>query len=311
MAKFLVTGGAGFIGSHLVEYLVRLREQVVVLDDCSTGSRANLQAVESRITFQAGDVCDPAAVAKAVAGCDYVLHQAAMTSVAQSVVEPVKAYRVNAEGTLRVLEAAKAASVKRVVLASSSSIYGDAAISPKVETMAPEPRSPYAASKLAAEALGQAYTHGMDLPVVALRYFNVYGPRQAPDSPHAAAIPRFAAALLGGKLPEVYGDGEQTRDFTYVDDVVAAVVLAVRQGTPGAVYNIAAGQAVSIRTLLKAIAKEAGVPPKATKAPARAGDVRHSLADIGRARKDLGFEPTTALEEGLRRTVAWFRKARA
>ncbi|MCI0342255.1 MAG: SDR family oxidoreductase [Planctomycetales bacterium] len=308
MARFLVTGGAGFIGSHVVEYLLRLREQVVVLDDLSSGRRENLAPLGERVQVVLGDVRDPAACAEAVRGADFVLHLAALTSVPRSVAEPAATFDVNATGTLRVLEAARAAKAKRVVLASSSSVYGDSAVSPKVETLPPNPLSPYAASKLAAEGLAQAWARSLGVPTIALRFFNVFGPRQDPKSQYAAVVPRFVTAMLSGGTPIVYGDGKQTRDFTYVENAVQALVLAVRQGVPGSVYNVAGGKATTVLDLLGMIAKAAGAKARAERQPARPGDILHSHADVAKARKELGFAPSVDVAEGIRRTVEWYRR---
>ncbi len=317
MSRFCVTGGAGFIGSHLVDYLARLREEVVVLDDLSSGSLANIASVADRVRVVQGSICDAAAVADALAGCDYVLHQAALTSVPRSIEAPEEYYRVNVMGTLQLLEGARAAGVKRVVLASSSSVYGDGddsdpgadARSPKHESQLPAPLSPYAASKAANEHQAALYSATLGLECVAVRYFNVFGPRQAPDSPYAAVIPKFAAAMLQGELPVIYGDGEQTRDFTYVENIVKGNILAVRNGTPGRLYNIACGTPSSVKQLLRMVASGLGAPAKARTQPARPGDIVHSTADITRAREELGFAPPVDLETGLRKTLEWYRNA--
>jgi len=314
MSRFCVTGGAGFIGSHLVEYLARLREEVVVLDDLSAGSLDNIAPVADQVRFVQGSICDPAAVADAVAGCDYVLHQAALTSVPRSVEAPAEYYEVNAMGTLQVLEAARKAGVQRVVLASSSSVYGDAdeeaaAREPKREAQLPAPLSPYAASKAANEHQAAVYSATLGLPVVVVRYFNVFGPRQLPDSPYAAVIPKFAAAMLKGELSVIYGDGEQTRDFTYVENVVKGNILAVRSGVPGRIYNIACGIPTSVKQLLKMVSQGLGAPAKAKTKPARPGEILHSTADIARAREELGYSPPVDLETGLAKTLEGYREA--
>lgn len=314
MSRFCVTGGAGFIGSHLVEYLARLREEVVVLDDLSSGTLDNIASVADRVRVVQGDICDSSAVDDALQGCDYVLHQAALTSVPRSIEEPGKYYRVNVRGTLEVLEGARRAGVQRVVLASSSSVYGDGAVdgdprAPKREDQLPAPLSPYAASKAANEHQAAVYSATLGLECVAVRYFNVFGPRQLPDSPYAAVIPKFATAMLRRRLPTIYGDGEQTRDFTYVENVVKGNILAVRNGTPGRVYNIACGTPSSVKQLLKMVATGLGAPAKARTKPARPGDILHSTADISRAAEELGFSPPVDLETGLRKTLEWYRSA--
>ena len=306
MARFCVTGGAGFIGSHIAEYLVRLREDVIVLDDCSAGTRANVANVSGQLRFVEADCCDTAAVRDAVAGCDYVLHQAARTSVPQSLTEPVETFRVNVTGTLTVLEAARAAGVKRVVLASSSSIYGNAETGiPAREDATPAPLSPYAASKTAMEYLGRCYSASMKLPCISLRYFNVFGPRQDPESDYAAVVPKFATALLRGELPTIYGDGEQTRDFTFVENVVDANRLACEAATDacGIAYNIACGDRISLNALLRTIGEIVGHEVQADYVDPRPGDIRHSMAGIELATERLGFRPRTGWVEGLRRTI--------
>lgn len=308
MASYLVTGGGGFIGSTLVTELVRRGERVRVLDDFSTGSKSNLESVGSRIDLIEGDVSDPAVCRRAVEGVDYVLHQAAIPSVARSVEDPVSSNRANITGTLNVLVAAREARVKRVVFASSSSVYGETEVLPKVETMPDSPISPYALTKLAGEKYCVMFHRLYGLETVSLRYFNIFGPRQNPNSPYSAVISRFVSSALDGRRPTVHGDGEQSRDFTYVENVVQANLLACQAaGAAGGVFNIGTGERHSLNQLLGALEGIVGRKLDPERTAPRAGDVRHSLADIGRARSALGYEPRVRLEEGLRRTVEWYR----
>lgn len=304
--KACVTGGAGFIGSHLVDRLLAAGHEVVVLDNLSTGSRANLEGAGARLTLLEGDLRDPAAVAAAVAGCEVVFHQAALAAVARSVDNPVEVHEVNVVGTLHLLEACRAAGVRRVVFASSSSVYGDTPTLPKREDAPLRPRSPYAATKAAGEGLMQAWHATYGLETVVLRYFNVYGPRQSPRSQYAAVVPRFVAAVRAGEAPVIYGDGQQTRDFTWVGDVVHALELAA--SAPGAAgagpINLGGGERVSVLSLAQRVARAAGREVAPRHEPARAGDVRDSLADTARARALLGWVPRTSLDEGLARLVA-------
>jgi UDP-glucose 4-epimerase len=307
--RTVVTGGAGFIGSTLVDRLVGDGHEVVVLDNLSTGSRDNLAEAEGRIEFHEGDLRDRVAVARAVAGAEVVFHQAALAAVARSVENPREVTDVNVGGTLNVLVAARDAGVRRVVFASSSSVYGDQPTLPKVETMATAPRSPYAASKAAGEAYVAAFHGAYGLEGVSLRYFNVYGPRQSARSRYAAVVPSFVEAMAEGRAPTVHGDGLQTRDFTFVGDVVDALVLAAT--APRAVegpINVGAGARTSVLELARAVAAAVGFAGAPVHVPARAGDVRDSLADVGRARALLGWTPRTPLGEGVGRLVAWSRR---
>jgi UDP-glucose 4-epimerase len=305
----LVTGGAGFIGSHLVDRLVREGWRVRVLDDLSSGREENLEASRASIELVAGDVRDPSLLERCVRGVEVAFHQAAVPSVPRSVAEPIRTHEVNVTGTLLLLEAARRAGVRRVVYAASSSAYGDAPELPKVESLPPRPRSPYALQKWVGESYCQLYTSLFGLETVALRYFNVYGPRQDPNSEYAAVVPRFVTACLCGEPPVIYGDGEQTRDFTYVDDAVAANLLAAEAPrAAGEVANVAGGRRASLRELLAAVADLCGVRPEPRHEPARPGDVRDSLADLSRARELLGYAPEVPLREGLARTVEHFRK---
>jgi nucleoside-diphosphate-sugar epimerase len=312
MSKFLVTGGAGFIGSHLVERLVGDGHDVVVLDDFSTGRMDNIAAFEGRqLRVVEGDVRKPKDVEKAMAGAQFVLHEAALPSVGRSVEDPIASNAVNVDGTLNVLMAARALKVKRVVYASSSAAYGDTPTLPKVEGMAPQPMSPYAASKLAGEHYARVFHMNYGLETVCLRYFNVFGPRQDPESDYAAVVPKFVTMMLDRKKPFVYGDGKQTRDFTYVENVVEANLAACTAGkAPGEVLNIACGDRVTISGLANMIGEAVGWTCEPKLKPARSGDVRHSLADITRAQDVLGYRVRVSLAEGLERTVEWYRSRR-
>jgi UDP-glucose 4-epimerase len=307
MAHYLVTGGGGFIGSNLVQALVERGQRVRVLDNFATGRRQNLAGLENQIELIEGDMRDPAAAERAIAGVDYVLHQAALGSVPRSVQDPLTSNEVNVNGTLNLLWAAKKSRVKRFVIASSSSIYGNAPQLPKDESTPPNPISPYAVSKLAAERYTLSFNAVYGLPTVALRYFNVFGPKQDPASQYAAVIPRFITALTKGQPPVIYGDGEQSRDFTYVDNVVQANLLACSAPeAPGQVMNIACGDRYSLNTLLHFLAESMGKKVRPIYETERPGDVKHSLASIARAQKILGFSPAINFREGLKRTVAWF-----
>jgi nucleoside-diphosphate-sugar epimerase len=306
----LVTGGAGFIGSHLVDALVAAGWRTRVLDDFSSGREENLVASGAAVELVRGSLCDSEILGHALRGVEVVFHQGAVPSVPRSIAEPLLTHEVNASGTLRVLEAARHAGVRRVVYAASSSAYGDAAVLPKVETLPADPRSPYALQKWAGETYCRLYTELYGLETVALRYFNVFGPRQNPESEYAAVVPRFVVACLRGEPPVVYGDGEQTRDFTFVEDAVRANLLAAEAaGAAGQVVNVAGGRRVSLNQLLGEIGDVCGVSLRARYEPPRAGDVRDSLADLGRAGSLLGYEPRTTLREGLIRTIESLRKS--
>jgi nucleoside-diphosphate-sugar epimerase len=308
--RALVTGGAGFIGSHLADGLLERGWQVRVLDDFSSGREANVAHWNGHAELTRGDLRDRPLLAKLLDGVEVVFHQAAVPSVPRSVAEPERTNDVNVTGTLGLLEAARRAGVRRVVFASSSSAYGDTPVLPKVETMPPCPLSPYALQKYAGERYCQLFHRLYGLETVALRYFNVYGPRQNPNSEYAAVIPRFAAACLAGEPPTVFGDGEQTRDFTFVADAVAANLLAAdAERAPGEVVNVAGGRRVSLNELLREIRSLTGAKVEARYQPARAGDVRDSLADLSRARELLGFEPEVDLRSGLRRTLSYLAGA--
>ena len=306
---YFVTGGAGFIGSHIVERLIRDGKSVRVIDDLSTGRRENIAPFSGEIEFIEGDVRDLDALRDAMDGVGYVFHQAAIPSVPRSVADPAATNAANVDGTLNVLLAARDAGVKRVVYASSSSVYGDTPTLPKREEMKPEPRSPYAVSKLAGELYCRVFYDVYGLETVALRYFNVFGPRQDPASEYSAVVPKFITALLRGDPPTIYGDGNQSRDFTYVENVVEANLLAARaSGAPGEVFNIACGERITVGELARLLADILGVERKPVHVPPRPGDVKHSLADIARARETLGYRVGIDVREGLRRTVEWYEK---
>jgi len=307
MAQYLVTGGAGFIGSHLVRALLAQGDRVRVLDDLSTGRLENLAGLD--VDFRQGSIVDPAACDAACVGVAGVFHEAAQVSVPRSVQAPRESYQINVAGTLNVLEACRAAGVKRVVFAASSAAYGDTLELPKVETMTPRPLSPYASGKLAGEDLLRVYGSLHGLRTVSLRYFNVFGPRQVDDSPYTGVIAIFARALLEGRRATIYGDGGQTRDLTYVDNVVAANLAAMQRDLePGAVVNVGSGERVSILDLYRSMAELVGSDVQPIFAPERAGDVRDSLASIERARNLLGYAPKVGWREGIARTVAWYRE---
>ncbi len=305
---YLVTGGAGFIGSHLVDALLERGHTVRVMDNLVTGRRENLAHVLDKIEFFEDSITDLDAVRRAMDGVDYVLHQAAIPSVPRSVADPIASNDSNVTGTLNVLLAARDAGVKRVVYAASSSAYGDVESEYKAEDMTPRPLSPYAVSKLAGEYYCQVFHHVYGLETVALRYFNVFGPRQDPTSQYAAVIPIFITALLEGRPPTVHGDGLQTRDFTYVANVVEANLLACHaEGVSGEVFNIACGQKYSILELVDVLNELMGSRIEPVHTPPRPGDIRHSRADISKARRMLGYRPTVDFREGLSRTIEWYR----
>jgi UDP-glucose 4-epimerase len=311
MTLCLVTGGFGFVGSHIAEALVRRGDRVRVLDNRSTGQRDNLAAFAGQIETVEGDVIDLATVEGAVAGCELVFHQAALASVPRSVAEPLATHAADATGTLHVLDAARRAGARRVIYAASSSAYGNQPTPRKRESDLPSPLSPYAAAKLAGELYCEAFWHSYGLETVALRYFNVFGPRQDPNGPYAAVIPLFIRAVLAGQQPTIYGDGLQTRDFTYVENVVRANLLAAdAPDAAGRVFNVGNGQSISLLDLLTALNGILGTKIEPLFQPARAGDVRDSLADITLARQVLGYEPAVDLTEGLRRTVEFYRDTR-
>jgi UDP-glucose 4-epimerase len=300
----LVTGGAGFIGSHLVDDLVATGRRVRVLDDLSTGNRANLASVRDKIELISASITDPGQVRRAVAGCDVVYHLAALPSVVKSVEEPLLAHAICATGTLHVLDAARQAGVRRVVYAASSSAYGDQPGDLRRESDPLMPLSPYAAGKLAGEHYCQCFTAVYGLETVRLRFFNVFGPRQDARSPYSGVIALFAAALKQGRAPTIYGDGLQTRDFVYVENVVQALLRgAEAKAAIGNAYNIGNGQSTTVLELVGTLKELLGTALAPLHVPPRAGDVRHSLADISAARRDLGYEPSVSFREGLARTL--------
>jgi UDP-glucose 4-epimerase len=305
--QVLVTGGAGFIGSHVTRTLLERGAQVRVFDNLATGFQANLGPVAERIDFREQDLRDSEACMQACAGVDTVFHLGALGSVPRSIDDPLTSNAVNVAGTLNLLVAAQRQGVRRVVMSSSSSVYGDTPVLPKHIEMRPSPRSPYAVSKLAGEEYCRAFWHSYGLETVVLRYFNVFGPRQNPNSQYAAVIPRFISALLEGRRPVIYGDGTQSRDFTYVSNVVDANLrAATKEGVGGEVFNIACGGEIVLRDVLSHIERllERSVEPEFL--PARTGDVRHSRADIEPARQRLGYEPLVSFEDGIAETVRYF-----
>jgi len=305
---FLVTGGAGFIGSHICERLVRDGHTVRVLDDFSSGKEENLVDFGADVELIRGDIRDVDIVKRATKGVDVVFHEAALGSVPRSVADPVTTHEVNITGTLNVFLAARDAGVKRVVYASSSSVYGETPELPKRETMAPQPLSPYALSKLAGEHYAAVFKHIYDFEIVALRYFNIFGPRQDPESQYAAVIPRFITALLEGRPPVVYGDGGQSRDFTFVDNVVEANLLAAEsQAAAGQAFNVACGGRYTLLELLDQLKQILGSSIEPVHEEARAGDVRDSQASIDAAVKTLNYKVSVGFDEGLRKTVAWYQ----
>jgi nucleoside-diphosphate-sugar epimerase len=307
MAQYLVTGGAGFIGSHLTEALVRRGDRVRVADSLITGKRANLAHLTG-VEFLEGDLADLEFARAAVAGMDYVLHQAAIPSVPRSVKDPITSNRANVDATLATLVAARDAGVKRLVFAASSSAYGDTPTLPKHERMPTNPLSPYALQKVIGEEYLALFTRLYGLETVAIRYFNVFGPRQDPTSPYSGVISVFATALLERRPPTIFGDGEQTRDFTYVANVVDGVLRAcAAPHASGEVINVATGGRISLNQLFDTMRLLVGADVKPVYQPARAGDVRDSQADITKARELLGFEPRVGLEDGLRQTIEWYR----
>lgn len=308
MGQFLVTGGAGFIGSHITRALVARGDRVRVLDDMSSGRAVNLAGIEG-VEIQVGDIRDRKACAAGVMGVDGIFHEGAQVSVPASVECPEASYSINVTGTLTLLEAARAAGVQRVVFAASSAAYGDGQDLPKVETMPPEPLSPYASGKVAGEHLMRTWACCYGMHTVALRYFNVFGPRQADDSPYSGVIAKFIRSMLEGRVPTIFGDGDQTRDFIYVEDVVTANLAAmdVDLEEPGAVINVGGGVPISLNQLFGALAEEVGLDASPQYGPERVGDVRHSLANVERASRLLGFRAATPWREGLERTLAWYR----
>jgi nucleoside-diphosphate-sugar epimerase len=306
---YLVTGGAGFIGSSIVEELLRAGEKVRIIDDFSTGRRSNIEPFLGKVELFEGSICDPELVAKATRGVEVVFHQAAMPSVSRSVEAPQPSMFVNVQGTTTVLDVARRENVRRVIFAASSSAYGNTKELPKVETMIPQPLSPYAVAKFTGEHLMRVFHNLYGIETLSLRYFNVFGPRQDPTSQYAAVIPNFITAAIRKQKPKVFGDGEQTRDFCFIENTVGANLLAAstKNKLTGQVINVACGDRISLNDLLRYIGEEAGHDLVADYAPERAGDVRDSLADIGAARALIGYEPKVRVKEGLARTFAAFK----
>jgi UDP-glucose 4-epimerase len=306
--KYLVTGGAGFIGSHIATTLVERGDEVRVFDNLSSGSRMNLAHLGNKVELLEGDLLDAAAVARAVEGVGVIFHEAALASVPRSVEKPLDTHAVCVTGTLHVLEAARKAGVRRLVFAGSSSVYGNQPAMSKRETDVLSPLSPYAAAKMAGEAYCHSFTAVYGLETVVLRYFNVFGPRQDPNSEYSAVIPKFVALMLRGKRPTVFGDGQQSRDFTYVEDVVRGNLLAAESpNAVGRVFNIACGRQQSLLQLIDSINAALGTSIEPEFAPPRAGDVRESLADVSAAREALGYESQIDFDEGLRRSIEYYR----
>lgn len=310
--KVLVTGGAGFIGSNLADGLIREGAKVSILDNFLTGFRENLDEIDGEFDFIEGDITDPATVRKAVDGCEVIFHEAALPSVPRSVDDPIETHRICVDGTVNLLMAARDAGVRRFIYAASSSAYGDQPVLPKVETMSPDPLSPYAAAKLTGELYCRAFNSVYGLETFSLRYFNVFGPRQNPSSQYSGVISRFTDALMSGKQPVIYGDGEHSRDFTYIDNVVAANIAASQTSKGiGSTMNVANGERVTLNQLLetlKIVTDVTDVVPDHQ--PQRKGDVRDSQADNRRAVECLDYKTLVGLEEGLRRTVEWWKKSR-
>jgi len=312
-SSYLVTGGAGFIGSSIARALLARGDKVRIIDNFFSGKRENLADIAKDIELIEGDIRDRATTARACAGVEVVYHEAAIASVPRSLADPVSSNEANVSGTLNVLHEAKKAGVRRVVYAASSSAYGDTPTLPKIETMIPSPLSPYAVSKLAGEHYCQVFAGAYQLETVCLRYFNVFGARQDPKSEYAAVIPRFVTAGLAGEGVTIFGDGLQSRDFCYIDNTVAANLAAAAApaaSASGRVFNVACGAATSLNDVVKLISDNLGRPIPITYAPARVGDVKHSLADIAAARAGLGWQAAISFEDGLRRTIDWYAQQR-
>ncbi|MGC8979104.1 SDR family oxidoreductase [Caldisericum sp.] len=309
MANYLVTGGAGFIGSHIVEELLKRGEKVRVIDNLSTGKIENISNFLKKIEFLEIDLRKIDKVMEAVKGIDYILHQAAIPSVPRSISDPIGSNSANVNGTLNLLVAAKEAKIKRVVIASSSSVYGDNEILPKSEELAPNPISPYAVTKLVEELYGRVFYQIYGLETVSLRYFNVFGPRQDPNSPYAAVIPKFITKMLKGEPPIIFGDGEQSRDFTYVKNVVESNILAATSDKVGhgETINIACGESITLNQLVNRINEIFGMNIKPIYTDPRPGDVKHSLASIDRAKELLGYTVKIPFLDGLKETIDWYR----
>jgi len=311
MAKYLVTGAAGFIGSSLVRALLEAGGEVRGIDNFATGRRENLTEVLSRIDFREADILDLEAMREACAGVDYVLHEAAIPSVPKSLLDAVGSNRANVDGTLNVLVAARDAKVKRVVYAASSSAYGDTPTLPKRETMTPDPISPYAVAKLASELYMISFYRCYGLETVCLRYFNIFGPRQDPSSPYSGVLAKFSMQMLHGEQPTIFGDGETSRDFTYIDNAVSANLLACSAPAAecaGRVFNCATGRRITLTDTFVALKQLTGYKGTVKYAPERGGDIKHSLADIAQAQKHLGYKVLVNFEDGLRQTVEWYKR---
>lgn len=310
MAIYLITGIAGFIGSSLARAILAQGDSVRGVDNFSTGKRNNIAELLDRIDVREADLLDLEAMQSACQGVDYVLHEAAIPSVPRSVLNPLESNRANVDGTVNVLVAARDAKVKRVIYAASSSAYGDTPTLPKREDMLPSPISPYAVAKLASEYYMASFFRCYGLETVALRYFNIFGPRQDPTSPYSGVLAKFITQMLKGEQPTIHGDGSQSRDFTYVDNVVRANLLACKapaSEVAGRVFNVATGTRIDLNEMFRVLKKLTGYPADVKHGPERAGDVKHSLADLSRAEKHLGYKPQVNFEEGLRRTIDWYR----
>jgi nucleoside-diphosphate-sugar epimerase len=314
MFVYLITGIGGFIGSSLARELLQRGERVRGVDNFSTGKRQNLAEILGQIDFREADMLDLDAMKSACSGADYVLHQAAIPSVPKSVLDPIASNRVNVDGTVNVLVAARDAKVKRVIYAASSSAYGDTPTLPKHERMTPDPISPYAVAKLASEHYMISFYRCYGLETVALRYFNVFGPRQDPSSPYSGVLAKFITQMLSGQQPTIFGDGEQSRDFTYIDNVVEANLLACKAPAAqvaGKMFNVATARRVTLNETFNALQKLTSYSGSPIYAPERGGDIKHSLADISSAQTHLGYKPKVSFEEGLRKTVDWYRSTRS
>lgn len=312
MATYLVTGVAGFIGSSLAAALLAQGERVRGIDNFSTGKRANIEAIVGQMDFREIDLLDLEALHQICQGVDYVFHEAALPSVPKSVLDPLGSNRANLDGTVHLLLAARDAKVKRVVYAASSSAYGDTPTLPKHEEMPADPISPYAVAKLASEYYMRSFYRCYGLETVCLRYFNIFGPRQDPSSPYSGVLAKFTTQMLRGEQPTIHGDGEQSRDFTYIDNAVEANLLAcsaAAQKVAGEMFNVATGRRVTLNETFKVLQELTGYRGQPQYAPEREGDVKHSLADIARAEAGLGYKPLVNFEEGLRRTVEWYRES--
>lgn len=308
MSKYLVTGGAGFIGSNIVERLLELGNEVRVLDNFSTGKKENLVDFINKIDLVEGDLSDYKTAQESVSGVEFVLHQAALPSVPRSIADPIKSNQANVVGTLNLLNAARKQKIKKFVYASSSSVYGNTPVLPKKEDMRPGPLSPYAVSKLTGEYYCQVFNHVYGLPTVMLRYFNVFGPKQDPKSQYSAAIPKFICLLLEGKVPDIYGDGQQSRDFTYVENVVAANILAaLSKNGKGEIINIACGCQITVNRVFEIIRDELSLEIKPNYADSKTGDVMHSLADISKAKSLIGYVPKVSFDQGIVKTINWLK----